>query len=107
MAAAGAVMSLSESFSGELSGPIVSPHRLVEQQTDIIEQLTRALDGLFSVEDVRRIEQRRQFAVVFRGRLLGDAETLYPVIAESLKPFGYTATLHRQGRTDIVAAVEG
>ncbi len=98
-------MSLSESFSGELPGPIVSPS--VSVQTDIADRLAAALDGIVSVEEVKRTERRRQSAVVFRGRLLGDAEALYPVIAERFKVLGYTASLQRQGKMDVVMALEG
>jgi Zn-dependent protease len=98
-------MSLSESFSGELPESIVS--RPVPVQSDIVERLAHSLDGMMSIDEVKRVDRRRQSAIVFRGTLLGDAETLYPMIAERFKALGYTASLQRQGKTDVALAVEG
>src|SRR5438067_8379040 len=98
-------MSLSESFSGELPESIVS--RPVPVQSDIVERLAGALDGVMSIDEVKRIDRRRQSAIVFKGTLLGDAEALYPLIADRFKTLGYTAALQREGKADVALAVEG
>jgi membrane-associated protease RseP (regulator of RpoE activity) len=99
-------MSLSESLSSELP-EIFRTRPAPLLQPDIRDQLKAALDGLFNVEEVRQAENRRQTVLVFRGQLLGDAETLYPIILERFKALGYTPTLQRDGQVDLVLAVQG
>ncbi len=98
-------MSLSESLSGELPEQVVPSSPPV--RSDMAGRLADALDGMIALEEVKRIERGRQSAIVFRGKLLGDAETLYPVITERFKALGYTASLQRIGQTDVVTAFEG
>ncbi len=99
-------MSLSESLSSELP-EVIRPRIAPLLQPDIRDRLKAALDGLFNVEDVRQAENRRQTVLIFRGQLLGDAETLYPVILDRFKALGYTPSLQREGQTDLVLAAEG
>src|SRR5215475_10088730 len=98
-------MSLSESSSGEPPDSVIS--RPVPVQSDIIERLAGALDGMMSIDETKRVDRRRQSVIVFRGKLLGDAEVLYPAIAERFKALGYTASLQRQGQTDVALAAQG
>src|SRR5215813_5651488 len=99
-------MSLSESLSGdapEYVAPAVQTPPVITGKDRLID----ALDGLFEVQDIQEIMNRRGQGVLLKGVLLGDAESLYPMIAERFKAIGYTPTLQRQGKTDMIIAVEG
>src|SRR5437868_4951109 len=73
-----------------------------QQQLDIIGQLRQAIEGLFTVADVRTAE--RGDAVIFIGRLASDAEGVYATLRERFKSLGYTPVLRREGQSDIVVA---
>ncbi len=98
-------MSLSESLYGELPERTQTQTRPAFPQADNEDRLAQALDGLMLIQEVKRDERRP--VIVYRGTLLGDAEDLYPVIAERFKALGYTPMLRREGQLDIVAALEG
>lgn len=106
-------MSLSESLSGDLPeyvGPRQSPPQPQSRfapPPDMIGQLTQALEGLFFVQQSEQINTGRIPMIVLRGKLLGDAEALYPTIAERFKTLGYTPTMERRGEFDVIIAVEG
>ena len=76
-----------------------------QQQLDIIGRLRQAVEGLFTVADVRTAD--RGEAVVFSGRLAGEAEGVYPALRERFKGLGYTPVLRREGATDYVVAQRG
>src|SRR5258708_3610186 len=99
-------MSLSESLSGDapeyVASAVQTPPAISGK-----DRLIDALDGLFEVQDIQEITNRRSQGVLLKGVLLGDAEALYPLIAERFKAIGYTPTLQRQGKTDVIIAVEG
>ncbi len=99
-------MSLSESLFGDRSES-VSSLPAASPQPDIVEQLSDALAGLLVIQNIQRVEARRTSAFVFRGRLLGDAQELYPIISDRFKTLGYTPLMERRGEQDIVVAVEG
>ncbi len=102
-------MSISESLAGEIPeyvGPSVGPSA-EPPAIGIIEQLTNALTGLFSVQDAQHMVARRSSGVILRGTLLGDADEVYPVIAQRFRSLGYTPTLQRDRKSDIIVAAEG
>src|SRR5579871_5187268 len=98
-------MSISESLAGDV--PEYVGHTVEPPAIGIIEQLTSALTGLFTVQDAQHMASGKTSGVVLRGTLLGDAEAAYPVIVERFKSLGYTPTLQRDKRSDIVIAAEG
>src|SRR5713226_5805728 len=98
-------MSISESLVGEIPeyvGPSVEPPAI-----GIVEQLTNALTGLFSVQDAQHTVAGRTSGVILRGTLLGDADEVYPVIAQRFRSLGYTPTLQHDRKSDIIVAAEG
>src|SRR5258708_7410033 len=102
-------MSISESLAGEIPeyvGPSVGPSA-EPPAIGIIEQLTNALTGLFSVQDAQHMVAGRSSGVILRGPLLGDADEVYPVIAQRFRSLGYTPTLQRDRKSDIIVAAEG
>ncbi len=76
-----------------------------QQQLDIIGRLRQAVDGLFTVADVRTADKGE--AVIFIGRLASDAEGVYATLRERFKGLGYTPVLRREGASDIVVAQRG
>jgi membrane-associated protease RseP (regulator of RpoE activity) len=76
-----------------------------QEQLDIIGRLRQAVEGLFTVADVRTAE--RGEAVIFIGRLASDAENVYATLRERFKGLGYTPVLRREGQSDIVVAQRG
>ncbi len=76
-----------------------------QQQLDIISRLRQAVDGLFTVSDVRTAD--RGDAVIFIGRLASDADGVYATLRERFKGLGYTPVLRREGEADIVVAQRG
>ena len=99
-------MSLSESLSGDapeyVASAVLTPPAISGK-----DRLIDALDGLFEVQDIQEITNRRSQGVLLKGVLLGDAEAMYPLIAERFQAIGYTPTLQRQGKTDVIIAVDG
>jgi membrane-associated protease RseP (regulator of RpoE activity) len=78
---------------------------LHQQQADLIARLQAEVHGLLAVADIRSSE--RGDAVLFAGRLLSDAESVYGALRERFRGLGYTALLRREGPTDIVVAQRG
>lgn len=72
-----------------------------------MERLTDALTDVLAIQQVQQVQNGRSAAIVFRGTLLGDAEMLYPTIAERFKSLGYTPMLEHRNNSDFVIAVEG
>lgn len=105
-------MSLSESLFGDVgTSPVLRPPHLIAPERTIEDQLAEALDGLYIVQDNQRVSQeirgRTATAVVFRGRLLQDAETAYPIVTERFKALGFTPLMERRDDKDIIIAIEG
>src|SRR5215470_2373128 len=96
-------MSLSESLSGDLPEYVAPPPSQIQPQSrfspppDDVGRLTEALQGLFYVEQAEQVDKPRAHAIVLKGKLLGDAEALYPTIAERFNTLGYTPTMERRG----------
>ncbi len=76
-----------------------------QQQVDLVGRLRQAVEGLFTVADVRTAE--RGDAIIFIGRLAGEAENVYGTLRERFKSLGYTPVLRRDGQSDIVVAQRG
>jgi Zn-dependent protease len=106
-------MAISESLFGDPEDRGEAPPRTLPARPapDIVEQLAQAIGDLYIVQDSqqlgRMIANRPMTAIVFRGRLLQDAEHAYPVITERLKPMGFTPMMERRGEVDILIALEG
>src|SRR5262249_570002 len=85
---------------------------------DIIAQLTEALENLMVVQSVGRVQmptttmfgrqrQDQGTPIVFKGKLLADAEVVYPTIEERFNKYDYTPRLQREGDDDILVALDG
>ncbi len=79
----------------------------LQQEMDLVGRLRQAIEGLFTVADIRASE--RGDAVMFVGRLAstGEVDAIYQQLRERLKPLGYTPVLRREGSRDIVVAQRG
>jgi len=110
-------MSVSESFSGESTG-FVQPRPQPQPTPDITDKLTDALGDMMMIQNTQRAGSlgadmfgrprgEDGSTIIFRGKLLGDAEALYPLIDANFKKYGYTATLQREGDIDIVIGFDG
>src|SRR5215470_17245165 len=110
-------MSISESLSGDFPKYLPPPPAPAVTPPDLVEQLSDVLEDLMIVQSAERMPaagvdllgrgQPLNTAIVFRGKLLADAETLYPKINELFKKFGYTAMLQRDRDLDVVVAFDG
>lgn len=106
-------MSISESLFGEPNENAERPRLLFTPRPtpDISDQLARALGDLFIIQEAapgpRPLVQRAMRTFIFRGKLTGDSERLYPVITERFKALGFTPMLQRDGDVDVVIALEG
>ena len=85
-------MSISESLAGDIPeyvGPTVGPS-VEPPALGIIEQLTNALTGLFSVQDAQHTVAGRTSGVILRGTLLVylDRERLPEPLVVLLRPRG-------------------
>ncbi len=101
-------MSLSESLTGDSPEYRERPDpRFLFTTPDTADRLTEALAGIMTIDETLRGNEQYRSAIVFRGNLLADADVLYPVIVERFKAYGYTPMLERQGKIDVLTAVEG
>src|SRR5260221_11430541 len=96
-------MSLSESLSGDAPEYVASAAVQTPPAISGKDRLIYALDGLFELQDIQEITNRRSQGVLLKGVLLGDSEALYPLIPECFKGIGYTPTLQRQGTPDVIS----
>jgi membrane-associated protease RseP (regulator of RpoE activity) len=76
-----------------------------KRQTDLVSRLRQQVEGLFSISDVRTIDQGD--GVIFIGQLLQSAESAYSTLRERFNGLGYTPVLRREGNQDIVMAHRG
>jgi Zn-dependent protease len=106
-------MSISESLFGEPNENAERPILLTTPRpaSDISDELAHALGDLFVIQETapgpRSLAQRTMRTFIFRGKLTGDSETLYPIITERFKALGFTPMLQRDGDVDVVIALEG
>jgi len=107
-------MSLSESFTSanraEPPGARLpaSEATAIPPPDPILLRLREALEGVLRIEGEQRQHQRRIGQIyVFRGRLLQPAERAYAMLAERIKPLGFTPMLQREHDEEVVIAVEG
>ncbi|HVO43915.1 MAG TPA: site-2 protease family protein, partial [Aggregatilineales bacterium] len=111
-------MSVSESFYGDAPGYFPPRTTVAKAAPDIIQQLTEALENLMEIESAGRAMERNfdmfgrprpvdSNTIIIRGKLLADADKLYPVISDNFRKLGYTPALQREGETDIVVAFDG
>ncbi|MCS6844401.1 MAG: site-2 protease family protein [Caldilineales bacterium] len=69
-------------------------------------QLHAALADVFAASEVR-VEPGDEPVILFRGRLLTDAETALTRLLPRFRSLNYTPLLRREGKVDLVAAVPG
>lgn len=113
------MMSLSESLLGEPEHSEPSARSRVPTlpasaqppgENDAVRKLREVLEGLFVIENVQQLQQNGQTVpnvLVFQGRLLGDAEALYPLINRQFNALGFTPMLRRVGSTDQIITFQG
>ncbi|MBX3085586.1 MAG: site-2 protease family protein [Anaerolineae bacterium] len=105
-------MSLSESaYDNQQQAASPSQPLLKPVQPDTIDLLTAALRDILDIDSTQQAEtlrgRERQRVVIFRGTLIKDAETAFPVVEERFHTLGYTPSMERQGEMDVILAVEG
>ncbi len=73
-----------------------------------LDKLTEALDGLLIIRSAEPVKQgNRRGVIIFTGRLLDSAETLYNPIVQRFRGLGYTPMLERYHNEDVVVALPG
>ena len=79
--------------------------RLLEApRLEPVEELALALEDFFRVDEVR-LEDGGVYA--FHGRLLYDAEDVFPLIRRRFESYGFTPMLRKAGAGEVVIAVPG
>jgi membrane-associated protease RseP (regulator of RpoE activity) len=70
--------------------------------------LRSALSDVFAIDAIEHATHPRgQRLVIFRGKLIQDAEAAYPLVAGRFKALGYTPMMERKGQWDLIYAIEG
>lgn len=105
-------MTISESLMGDPNErEVVAPFYKTSDESDIVSQLARLLNGLFAVHEAQRMDRNFRgqtiAAVIFKGKLLGEAEALYPQITKRFQGAGFTPLMERRGKSDILLALQG
>ena len=105
-------MSLSESAYDNQphAAPASNPY-LKPVQPDTIDLLKEALRDILDIDSSQQEEvvrgRERQRVVIFRGKLIKDAEMAFPLIEERFQTLGYTPSMEQRGEMDVILAVEG
>ncbi len=95
-------MTLNEQFAFE-----ASPIYELPPPPSRIEPVRAVVQTVLAIEDEAELHQHGHYAVVFHGRLLVEAEEAHQHLLPLLQAQGFTPVLQRNGRTDIVLAIEG
>jgi membrane-associated protease RseP (regulator of RpoE activity) len=104
-------MSLSES-AYDNQQPIVPSSRVMKPiQPDTVDLLKEALRDILDIDSTQQAEniarRERQRVVIFRGKLIKDAEAAFPLIEERFATLGYMPSMEQHGEMDVILAVEG
>jgi Zn-dependent protease len=105
-------MSLSESaYDNQPHAAPTSNSYLKPVQPDTIDLLKEALRDVLDIDSTQQEEvvrrRERQRVVIFRGKLIKDAETAFPLLEERFHTLGYTPSMEQRGEMDVVLAIEG
>ncbi len=70
-------------------------------------RLSEALDGLLIIRTAEPARRGPDGLIIFTGRLLGSAESLYDTIVSRFRAIDYTPMLQRKNGEDVVIALPG